>query len=63
MNPKVMLVTMIPTLLILSLVAKAYSPLGEFFPVFNWWTWGWLGTYIFFSILNSILLKKVLDVA
>lgn len=68
MNMKVMLVTMVPILLIFSVVAKAYGPFGEFFNIFPffgwaWFNWGWLGTYIFFSIVNSIVLKKVLDVA
>ncbi len=68
MNLKVMLVTMIPLLLVFSLVSKAYGPFGEFFNLFSfldwqWSLWGWLGTYIFFSIVNSLILKKVLDVA
>ena len=64
MNPKMMLITILPILLVFSIVSKMYGPLGEFFtfPIFGW-QWGWLGTYIFFSIVNSILLKKVLDVA
>ena len=66
MNIKVMLITMAPLLLVFSIVAKAYGPFGEFFhliPFWEWTNWGWLGTYIFFSLINSIALKKVLDVA
>ncbi len=66
MNMKVMLVTMVPILLVFSVVAQAYGPFGEFLhllPFWEWTNWGWLGTYIFFSIINSIILKKVLDVA
>lgn len=66
MNIKVMLITMLPILLVFSFVAKAYGPFGEFFhliPFWEWTNWGWLGTYIFFSIINSMILKKVLDVA
>lgn len=66
MNIKVMLITMLPILLVFSFVAKAYGPFGEFLhliPFWEWTNWGWLGTYIFFSIINSMILKKVLDVA
>ena len=63
MNPKVMFVTMVPIIAIFSLIGKLYGPLGEFFTPFDLVSWGWLGTYIFFSIINSILMKKALNVA
>ena len=70
MNPKTLLTTMLPVMLVFTLVLpKYYSNLGEFFTFFGitigflGQPWGWLGTYIFFSIVNSIILKKVLDVA
>ena len=63
MNPKVMIITMIPILIVFTLVGKLYGSFGEFFTPFDLVAWGWLGSYIFFSIINSILMKKVLDVA
>ena len=63
MNPKIMLTTMVPILVIFGYMRTLYSPLGEFFNIFGFTTFGWLGTYIVFSIINSIVLKKVLDVA
>ena len=64
MNFKVMLITMFPMLILFYFIKMYYSHLGEFFtvPIFGW-HFGWLGTYITFSIINSILLKKILDVA
>lgn len=61
-NPKIMLTTMIPLLFVFFLVQQLYSPLGEFFNL-GFTTFGWLGTYIVFSIFNSIIIKKALDVA
>ncbi len=66
MNPKVMLITLIPILLVFTFVSKVYSPLGSFFDLglnILWLPWGWLGTYILFSLINAILLKKLLNVA
>lgn len=62
-NPKIMIITMIPLMFVFLTVKNTYSPFGEFFNVFGLTTFGWLGTYIVFSLINSILLKKVLDVA
>ncbi len=64
MNPKILLITMIPLLVVFSFISQVFGEFGEFFtfPIFGW-TFGWLGTYIIFSIINSIILKKVLDVA
>lgn len=62
MNPKIMLTTMIPMLLLLGFVKKYYSPFGEFLNL-GFTTFGWLGSYIVFSIISSIILKKLLDVA
>jgi len=63
MNPKIMLTTMIPILVVFGYMRTLYGPLGEFFNVFGFTTFGWLGTYITFSIINSIILKKLLNVA
>lgn len=63
MNPRIMLVTMVPLLFLFFFIRQHYGPLGDFFTPFGLVSWGWLGTYILFSIVNSILLKKILDVA
>jgi len=64
MNLKVMLITMGPLLFIFTLLPKYYGHFGEFFTPFGGIVeFGWLGTYILFSIINSMALKKVLDVA
>ena len=62
-NPKIMLITMVPLIFIFISVSQFYSPFGDILNVFGLTTFGWLGTYIVFSIINSIVLKKVLDVA
>ena len=62
MNPKIMLTTMIPLLFVFFLVRKLYEPSGDIlFLGFTEFTW--LGTYIVFSIINSIVIKKILKVA
>lgn len=63
MDPKILLITMAPMLLLFFFVREYYGPLGDFFTPFGLVSWGWLGTYLLFSIFNSIVLKKVLDVA
>ncbi len=63
LNPKVIIITMLPLLIVFAMIVKIYAPFGQFFNVFGWFTLGWLGTYIIFSIFNSILLKKLLNVA
>lgn len=62
MNPKIMLTTMAPLLVVFFFVKELYGPFGEFFNL-GFTTFGWLGTYIVFSIINSIIIKKLLDVA
>ena len=62
LNPKIMLITMVPMLFLFAGVRMAYLPFGEFLNL-GFTQFGWLGTYIVFSIINSILLKKILDVA
>lgn len=62
MNPKIMLTTMIPMLLLFGAVRVAYGSFGEFLDL-GFTQFGWFGTYFCFSIINSILLKKLLDVA
>jgi len=63
MNPKIMAITMLPLLVLFMFIRKYYDQFGEFFTPFDLVSWGWLGTYIFFSIISSIIMKKVLDVA
>jgi uncharacterized membrane protein (DUF106 family) len=63
MNPKILVITMLPMLLLFFFVKTYYTHFGEFFTPFDLVSWGWLGTYIVFSIINSIALKKILDVA
>lgn len=69
MNPKIMAITMLPMLFLFFLIRTHYGGFGEFFTLFGYsigflgMPWGWLGTYIAFSIINSIALKKLLDVA
>jgi len=62
MNPKIMMTTMIPMLVLFFFIRKHYS---HFDVILNlgFTQFGWLGTYIVFSIIASIFLKKVLDVA
>lgn len=64
MNIKMLLITMAPLLIVFTLVGRLYP--SELFPVIlnlGFVSFAWLGTYIIFSIINSIILKKVLDVA
>lgn len=62
MNPKIMLMTMLPMLLLFIFVKQYYGAFGNILDL-GFTEFTWLGTYILFSIINSILLKKVLDVA
>jgi len=62
-NPKIMLTTMIPLMIMFVYVKQMYSPFGEFFNFFGLIHFSWLGTYIVFSMFNSIIMKKILDVA
>ena len=61
-NPKIILISMLPLLIVFFLTKKFYEPLGDFLPLL-FFDFGWLGTYILFTLINSIWLKKVLDVA
>lgn len=62
MNFKVLLTTMLPLLIILGVVRKNYGLFGEFLNL-GFTKFGWLGTYFWFSIINSIIMKKIFDVA
>lgn len=62
MNPKIMLITMAPLFIVLGVIRKSYSPLGDILNL-GFTQFGWLGTYILFSIAWSMIMKKVLDVA
>lgn len=64
MNPKIMLITMAPMLFLFAFIRKSYS--ADIFPVIlnlGFTEFTWFGTYITFSIINSIIVKKLLDVA
>ena len=63
MNPKIMLITMGPMMIMFFYVRTIYGPCGEFFNFFGMTTFTWFGTYLTFSIINSIIMKKLLDVA
>jgi len=62
-NLKVMMITMVPMMFMFIAVRQLYTPFGEFFNLLGFTTFGWLGTYILFSMINSIIMKKFLDVA
>lgn len=62
-NMKVMMITMIPMMFVFLFLGRYYSVFGEFFTPVSFISWGWLGSYLLFSIVWSIVLKKVLDVA
>lgn len=62
MNPKILIITMIPALIVLFHISQGYSQFGEFWDL-GFTQFGWLGSYITFSIINSLLLKKLLKVA
>ncbi len=61
MNLKNMLITSLPLILLISWVRAHYSVYGEFLNL-GFTKFGWLGTYIFSSIICSILWKKLLKV-
>jgi uncharacterized membrane protein (DUF106 family) len=62
MNFKVMLITMIPSLIIITLLSRYYGPFGDFWDL-GFTTFGWFGTYLTFAILNSIVVRKILKLA
>jgi len=64
MNFKIMLVTMLPLFVALAAIRAAYTPFGKILNlgIFGW-ELGWLGTYILFSIISSLIMKKILNVA
>ncbi len=62
MNPKIMLITMVPMLFLFFFIRSHYGYMGEFWDL-GFTQFGWLGTYFTCSIVSSIVLKKVLDVA
>jgi uncharacterized membrane protein (DUF106 family) len=62
MNPKIMIITMIPMLFLFFFIRTNYAHFGEFLNL-GFTTFGWLGSYFVFSIFMSIALKKILDVA
>ena len=62
-NLKIMLITMIPLTVVFFIIKDLYAQFGTFFNVLGFVHFGWLGTYITFSVINSILLKKIFDVA
>lgn len=67
-NMKIMMITMLPMLLLFGFISKNYSQFPVIFDFgfsfwFFWQPWGWLGTYLVSSIICSIALKKILNVA
>ena len=62
LNPKIMLMTMLPMILIFIFIKNNYTQFDQFLNL-GFATFGWLGTYIIFSIINSVILKKLLKVA
>lgn len=62
-NLKVLAITAIPLMVVFLFVSHHYGHFGDFFNFLWIFQFGWLGTYIVFSLIWSILLKKVLDVA
>ncbi len=54
---KPMLITMLPIILVFAWLRTAYEGVGDIF-----WIFGWLGSYIIFSIVFSIVLRKLLKV-
>lgn len=62
MNPKVMLITIFPFILLLPFMQVHYSVFGTVF-TFLTINFNWFWSYIVFSLINSILIKKILNVA
>lgn len=54
---KPLLITMIPFVLIFGWLRKTYENTGDLFLIF-----GWFGTYVIFSIIFSMALRKLLKV-
>jgi len=54
---KPMLITMLPVLLLFTWLRSTYGTMGDIFIGF-----GWLGNYIIFSIVFSLILRKLLRV-
>ena len=61
-KPKILLITFLPLLIVFFYIKELYGPLGEFLPL-GITEFGWLGTYMLFSVVNSLVLKKLLDVS
>ena len=62
LRPKIMLINMIPALFILLHIANGYAHYGDLLYL-GLFEFAWLGSYITFSIVNSLILKKLLNVA
>ncbi len=61
-NIKLMLITMPIILIVFSFMRVHYAEFGEILNL-GFANFGWFGTYIIFSIVSSIVLKKVLKLA
>ncbi|MFT4244873.1 MAG: hypothetical protein ACMXYB_05460 [Candidatus Woesearchaeota archaeon] len=61
-NIKVLLITIAPLLYIFTQIASGYSHY-DYIMDLGFITFGWLGSYIIITIICSIALKKILDVA
>jgi len=57
MNIKPMIVTFIPIIIIFGWLRMTYEPLGDIL-----WMFGWLGTYIIFTLIMSFAFRKLLKV-
>lgn len=62
MNLKQMVLTLVPFMLLFAFLKANYSPLGEFLNL-GFTTFGWFGTYFWFSVISSIIWRKILKLA
>lgn len=62
MNPKVLLITIIPFILLFPFLQIYYTPFGTILSILGL-NLNWFWAYFVFSVINSILLKKILNVA
>lgn len=56
---KPMLITLLPILFLFTWLRATYGEMGELLPIIGF---KWLGTYIIFSIIFSLILRKLLKV-
>ena len=56
-NIKPMLITFLPVIFVFRWMGETFAPFGDVL-----WTFGWLGTYLIFTIILSMVLRKLLKV-